>query len=207
MPPAAARKILEAIHGTPDFRWVVDRIHVLRPINLRAIRHPPAQADQARGGAPGDPPSRVTGFLVDVAYVIEAHFSLTPGDAATDRTAQHIEIFRRRARNGRFFRRPTLGAQAYPAQFALIPEGAAPPPSALPAEQCERDLGWMARDVEPTNNIAKSFFRARLRAGVLDIGACVAAGPSPSASEWPALSSPPPQARPRSPTSEVGPAA
>ena len=30
--PSAARGILEAIHWKPSIRWVIDRIHVLKPI-------------------------------------------------------------------------------------------------------------------------------------------------------------------------------
>lgn len=36
--PSAARGILEAIHWKPAIRWVVDRIHVLRPIRFETIR-------------------------------------------------------------------------------------------------------------------------------------------------------------------------
>lgn len=38
MTPSAARGILEAIHWKPAIRWVVDRIHVLRPIRFQALR-------------------------------------------------------------------------------------------------------------------------------------------------------------------------
>src|SRR5680860_27369 len=36
--PSAARGILEAIHWKPAIRWVVDRIHVLKPIRFQFIR-------------------------------------------------------------------------------------------------------------------------------------------------------------------------
>lgn len=36
--PSAARGILEAIHWKPAIRWVVDRIHVLKPIRFKSIR-------------------------------------------------------------------------------------------------------------------------------------------------------------------------
>ena len=38
MTPSAARGILEAIHWKPAIRWVIDRIHVLRPIKFDNIR-------------------------------------------------------------------------------------------------------------------------------------------------------------------------
>ena len=36
--PSAARGILDAIHWKPAIRWVVDRIHVLKPIRFESIR-------------------------------------------------------------------------------------------------------------------------------------------------------------------------
>jgi len=38
MTPSAARGVLEAIHWKPSIRWVIDRIHVLRPIRFENIR-------------------------------------------------------------------------------------------------------------------------------------------------------------------------
>src|SRR5712671_2712025 len=38
MTPSAARGILEAIHWKPSIRWVVERIHVLKPIRFESIR-------------------------------------------------------------------------------------------------------------------------------------------------------------------------
>ena len=37
MTPSAARGILEAIHWRPAIRWVVDRIHVLKPIQFENL--------------------------------------------------------------------------------------------------------------------------------------------------------------------------
>ena len=36
--PSAARGILEAIHWKPAIRWVIDRIHVLKPIRFENLR-------------------------------------------------------------------------------------------------------------------------------------------------------------------------
>jgi CRISPR-associated protein Cas5d len=38
MTPSAARGILEAIHWKPAIHWVVDAIHVLKPIRFQSIR-------------------------------------------------------------------------------------------------------------------------------------------------------------------------
>ena len=38
MTPSAARGLLEAILWKPEILWIVDRIHVLRPIRLQSLR-------------------------------------------------------------------------------------------------------------------------------------------------------------------------
>src|ERR1700721_3007498 len=38
MTPSAARGILEAIHWKPAIRWIVEEIHVLKPIRFQSIR-------------------------------------------------------------------------------------------------------------------------------------------------------------------------
>src|ERR1044072_122462 len=38
MTPSAARGILEAIHWKPAITWVIDRIHVLKPIHFQSFR-------------------------------------------------------------------------------------------------------------------------------------------------------------------------
>lgn len=36
--PSAARGILEAVHWKPSIRWIIERIHVLKPIRFESIR-------------------------------------------------------------------------------------------------------------------------------------------------------------------------
>src|SRR3546814_14085966 len=60
--------------------------------------------------------------LIDVAYVIEAHFTLTARAGPEDSAATHINTFNRRAAQGQCFHRPFLGAPEFDAEFALIPE-------------------------------------------------------------------------------------
>jgi CRISPR-associated protein Cas5d len=38
MTPSAARGILEAIHWKPAISWIIDEIHVLKPIRFNSIR-------------------------------------------------------------------------------------------------------------------------------------------------------------------------
>jgi CRISPR-associated protein Cas5d len=189
--PSAARGILEAIHWKPAIVWRIDRIHVLKPIRFASFRRNEvgakasmANAKQAmRSGQLGgigisveaERQQRATTLLVDVDYVIEAHFEMT-GRANGDEPAKHLAMFNRRAEAGQCFHRPCLGTREFPAHFALLAEGAAMPPSALPADQRERDLGWMLHDIDFQAGNVSRFFRARLRDGVLDVNACLAEG-------------------------------
>ena len=119
---------------------------------------------------------RATTLLVDVDYVIEAHFDLTDRATDHDTPAKHISMFNRRAESGQCFHRPCLGTREFPAEFALIPEGAPLPPSMLPPDQRDRDLGWMLHDIDFANDTASNFFRAHLTDGVLDVRRCLAEG-------------------------------
>src|SRR5262245_36921832 len=125
--PSAARGIIEAIHWKPAIRWVVDKIHVLKPIRFESIRRnevgKKASADtiaqkMAAGTVEGlclyvDSENvrqqRAATILRDVAYVIEAHFERTPRAADDDTEAKHLAMFNRRAAAGQCFHRPCLG--------------------------------------------------------------------------------------------------
>ncbi len=181
--PSAARGILEAIHWKPAIRWVVDRIHVLKPIRFDTVRRnevggkiAPNQVRAAMaGGGSGrlavviedDRQQRATTLLRDVAYVIEAHFKLTVAATADDTAAKHQAMFNRRAAKGQCFHRPYLGTREFAAHFALVT--GALPRSELPAEQRGLDLGWMLHDIDFAGNPSPRFFRARLRGGILEV--------------------------------------
>jgi CRISPR-associated protein Cas5d len=193
MTPSAARGILEAIHWKPAIVWRVDRIHVLKPIRFQSFRRNEVGAKASaslaasamkRGTTEGlglvvedERQQRATTLLLDVAYVIEAHFELTPRAGADDTPAKHLSMFNRRAESGQCFHRPCLGTREFAADFALLPEGAPLPDSALPDAQKNRDLGWMLHDIDFSEgkNVSR-FFRARLEDGVLDVNKCLAEG-------------------------------
>jgi CRISPR-associated protein Cas5d len=115
-------------------------------------------------------------LLVDVAYVIEAHFVVTDRAGPDDTEAKHLSMFNRRAEAGQCFHRPCLGTREFPADFALLPPGAPLPPSELAPAHRDQDLGWMLHDIDFANGRTSRFFRARLQGGVLDVTACLAEG-------------------------------
>ncbi|MFN4009020.1 MAG: type I-C CRISPR-associated protein Cas5c [Pannonibacter sp.] len=180
--PSAARGILEAIHWKPAIRWVIDRIHVLQPIRFQSIRRnevgskaPAGKIKTAmnRGSLEDlallvdeDRQQRASTVLVDVAYVIEAHFERTARAGADDTEGKHIEMFNRRAERGQCFHQPCLGTREFAADFRLISDGE-PLPKAI-AET--RDLGFMLWDIDHSRPDRPSlFFRAMLENGVITV--------------------------------------
>lgn len=192
MTPSAARGILEAIHWKPAIRWVIDRIHVLEPIRFQSIRRnevghkaPAGAIKQAmkRGDLKGvqllvdeDRQQRASTVLVAPAYVIEAHFALTPKAGPEDSEGKHLDIFNRRAARGQCFNQPCLGAREFAAHFSPIPSDASLPPRRAETPDLgfgtPRDLGFMLWDIDHAAPGRPSlFFRATLRDGIVEIPA------------------------------------
>lgn len=184
MTPSAARGILEAIHWKPAIRWVIDEIHVLSPIRFQSIRRnevgskiPAGKIKTAmnRGDVGGlqllvddDRQQRAATVLVKPAYVIAAHFVMTPRADKTDNDGKHLDTFNRRAARGQCFHQPCLGTREFSASFELIEPGA-PMPQAIPET---RDLGFMLWDIDhQAKGKPSMFFQARLVDGVLKIPA------------------------------------
>ncbi len=192
MTPSAARGLLEAIHWKPAIRWVIDRIHVLKPVRFESIRRnevghkvPATLAERAmRAGrieglqllVDEDRQQRAATVLRDVAYVVEAHFEMTAKAGPEDNPGKHLDTFNRRARKGQCFHQPCLGCREFPASFVLIEPGE-PLPAADPALRGEKDLGWMLLDIDfaPAGN-ASRFFRAVMHDGVIEVPAMAAVG-------------------------------
>lgn len=187
--PSAARGILEAIHWKPAICWVIDRIHVLKPVRFESIRRnelgdckislTTVTAAMKKKSTEGlvfliDNPKkqenrqqRATTLLRDVAYVIEAHFELTNKASTEDSVGKHLDIFNRRARKGQFFHQPCLGNREFPAYFSLIESEADFPSSELAL--VNKDLGWMLHDIDFANDVEPRFFRAELTKGVVEV--------------------------------------
>lgn len=180
--PSAARGILEAIHWKPAIRWVVDAIHVLKPIRFQSIRrnevgHKASVAKirsaMNRGSLEGlelvadeDRQQRASTILIDVDYVVEAHFELTARAGPEDNEGKHLDVFNRRAARGQCFHQPCLGTREFPADFSLLTADT-PLPTAI-AET--RDLGFMLFDIDHAAPGRPSlFFRAKLDDGVVRV--------------------------------------
>jgi CRISPR-associated protein Cas5d len=185
MTPSAARGILEAIHWKPAICWHVNRLHVLRPIRFQSIRRNEvgakisatvAAAAMKAGHTNGlglnvedARQQRSATVLVDVAYVIDAHFTMTTFAGAADTEAKHVSMFNRRARQGQCFHRPYFGTREFPAEFVALEHDDPLPSSTFPIEPRRVDLGWMLHDIDFADTARPAFFRAEIVDGVIDV--------------------------------------
>jgi CRISPR-associated protein Cas5d len=179
--PSAARGILEAIYWKPAIRWIVEAIDVLKPIRFQSIRRnevghkaPIASIRKAMNSGDitdlalvveDDRQQRAATVLVDVAYVIRAHFELTAKAGPEDNEGKHLDSFNRRARKGQCFHQPCLGTREFPAKFRLIEPDESPPQTIGET----RDLGFMLYDLDHASDRASLFFRASLKDGVMRV--------------------------------------
>ncbi len=182
--PSAARGLLEAICWKPAMRYVIDKIHVMKPIQVTNIRRnevsAKGSASLARSAMKGsgiplyiDASStiqqRASLILKDVSYVIEAHFEMTEKAQERDTPEKFYNMILRRIRNGQCYHQPYLGCREFPARFSLVGEGE--PIEPLPLD---RDLGLMLYDLDYSDpeNIQPTFFRAVLKSGTIDLTDC-----------------------------------
>lgn len=181
MTPSAARGVLEAIYWKPQIRWVLKRIHVLKPIRFANIRRNEVGCKVSVKGATGalaamkrgsgqlgvfveeERQQRAATVLRDVEYLIEAGFEVLRGD---EPATKHFEMFKRRAEKGQCFQRPYLGCREFDCQFAWH-EGE--PPEGEYTDDPERDLGYMLHDIDFDNEMTPHFFRAVMHHGVIDV--------------------------------------
>lgn len=191
MTPSAARGILEAIHWKPAIRWVVDEIAVLEPIRFQSIRrnevgHKASAANARKAMKSGDISNlslivdedrqqRASTVLSRVAYVISAHFELTPRAGPGDTEGKHLDMFNRRAERGQCFHQPCLGTREFDARFRLLAPDERPMAAADHRTQAlgfgtPRDLGFMLWDIDHDAPGRPSlFFRAKLVDGVMRV--------------------------------------
>ncbi len=161
--PSAARGILEAIYWKPQMRWVIDRIHVLAPIQFTQVRRNEIKSRISKGtvrqvmeageGELGlsvaeDRQQRASLLLRDVHYGIEAHIEVLDdaelgGARLSNPVAKHLDTFRRRAKRGQYFHHPYFGCREFPVNFELVEEFPTPPQELLGS----MDFGFMLQDI------------------------------------------------------------
>ena len=181
--PSAARGLIEAIYWKPAIRWVIDKIYVMNEIEYTNIRRnevsekiSTSEAERRVKGN-NDPfyldatdkrQQRAALVLINVDYIIEAHFELVPEKAGPEETVEkHYNIVLRRLRKGQHYHAPYLGTREFSARVELIDDKDTPISPLVGV----RDLGWMLYDLDFTDsqNIQPQFFKAEMRDGVIDL--------------------------------------
>ncbi len=177
--PSACRGILEAIYWKPEIMWIIDKIHVLKPIKHTNIRRNELSGVVSTSNAStvmkgGDKElqtiieserqQRASLVLKDVEYIIEAHFVLRKRN--DDNTAKHKEMFERRAKKGQCYYQPYLGVREFSAFFEYVNPNENFQDSPL---RGEINLGWMLYDIDFENNMETLFFEAKMKDGIIDL--------------------------------------
>ena len=191
MTPSAARGVLEAIFWKPEFSWLIQEIHVLKPIRhfsivrneINSWQSPSsAKSPDYRYFADDDRSQRHTLGLREPAYIIKANMRLKAHANADE--AKYRDQFRRRVKKGQCHHQPYLGTREFSAFFAE-------PSSEDQPISLSDELGLMLLDMEFTATPEAStmeyfthdetgarvtkgkaqpkFFRARLDNGVLRV--------------------------------------
>lgn len=181
--PSAARGMIEAVYYHPGMRWIIDRIHVLKPVVFTNVRRNEVKSKALGSGAYAvmtgkkkdlyistfqDIQQRAAMMLRDVHYVIEAHFEMSDRANPSDNPGKFQDIIRRRLKKGQCFSQPYLGTRECTAHFGLWES------DVIPAIPETRDLGFMLYDMDYSDpeNIQPMFFRARMENGVIDLRDC-----------------------------------
>ena len=181
--PSAIRGILEALHWKPAIRWLVDAVHVMKPVRFENIRRnelggkiprTAVTAAMKKGGSletfiEDDRQQRASLILKDVEYYVEAHFVLTDKAGPGESEGKHLDIFNRRLAKGQTYHHPCLGCREFP---AFVEPAASIPVSGIAGDPGgNRDLGWMLYDLDYADNHSPMFFRAALAGGILRVPA------------------------------------
>lgn len=183
--PSAARGIIEAIYWKPAIRWQIDSIDVLSEIRFETFRRNEVAGKLSYGvakkardkgvplyeSASEDRQQRATVLLRDVAYIVEAHFSMTKYAEEEDTPEKHYNIVLRRLRKGQCFNQPVLGCREFPAKVTLLEQGEQP--KSHYANDGERDLGYMLYDLDfaDPEHPEPLFYRAKMVNGTINVAA------------------------------------
>ena len=184
--PSSAKGLLEAVYWHPGVTWVIDRIHVLKPIQMQSIVVNEVKVfgsnRDIRAAYAGKDirPILLTGanrtqrrqtILRDVDYIIECHFETDPmmiDEESQDKAdAKVASIFARRLHNGEYHHTPCLGMKEFE---AVITPWEGPIPQSCYFGTKEYDMGLMTHHFDYTVNPQKPYyFRCVMRDGIIDV--------------------------------------
>lgn len=184
--PSALAGLLSNIYWHPGVKYIIDSIHILKPIQFINIRRNEvteklllSAVKKQMDGLKDDISiytkecisQRASLLLKDVSYGVEAHFELT-GEKDEDQTPEKCyNILLRRLRKGQYFAVPCLGCREFPARVTLIEEI---PESPITGDV---DLGYMLYDLQyqkdkdgnSLDSADPRFYRPHMVNGVVDV--------------------------------------
>ena len=149
----------------------IRRNEVASKVSASVVRNAMNGGEMPYLNAAAEIQQRASMALYDVRYVIDAHFELTNKVGPTDTEEKHYAIACRRLREGQCYHQPCFGCREFPAHFRLF-EGEFM--ATYYQNEPEKDLGFMLYDMDYSDpqNIYPTFFRAVMKNGVIDVGAC-----------------------------------
>ena len=184
--PSALVGLISSIYWHPGVRYIIDRIHVLKPICFINIRRNevsekllPSSVKKQMDGLKDDISiytkecisQRASLLLKDVCYGVEAHFELTEEQEKDQTPEKCYNILLRRLRKGQHFSQPFLGCREFPARVTLTEQI---PQSSLLNDV---DLGYMLYDLQykkdkngkSLDSAEPRFYRPHMINGVIDV--------------------------------------
>jgi CRISPR-associated protein Cas5d len=116
---------------------------------------------------PTERAQRASLLLRDVAYRVHADMEVRADSNDPMPPQKHHAMFERRASHGQCVNQPYLGCREFDARVRLVTNMALEP---APIAET-RDLGWMLHDLDfsDPSDPQPVFFRAHLKAGVIDV--------------------------------------
>lgn len=184
--PSALVGLISSVYWHPGIKYIIDSIHVLKPIQFVNIRRNeitekllPSAVKKQMDGLTDDISiytkecisQRASLLLKDVRYGVEAHFELT-GEKDEEQTPEKCySILRRRLNKGQYFAAPCLGCREFPARVTLTEEIPASPITG------DTDLGYMLYDLQyqkdndgrALDSADPRFYRPHMVDGVIDV--------------------------------------
>ena len=184
--PSALTGLISNIYWHPGVKYIIDTIHVLRPVQFVNIRRNevsekllPSAVKKQMDGLADDISiytkecisQRASLLLENVLYGVEAHFELTDEKDEEQTPEKCYNILLRRLRKGQHFAQPCLGCREFPARVTLTDEI---PQSPITGDV---DLGYMLYDLQykkdkdgkSLDSAEPRFYRPHMVNGVIDV--------------------------------------
>lgn len=185
--PSAMAGLISSVYWHPGVKYVIDKIHVLKPIKTINIRRNEVKeklsfgavkkqmsgkADDISIYTKENISQRASLLLKDVCYGVEAHFELTDEKDPDETPEKCYNILLRRLRKGQYFSAPFFGCREFPCSVKPVDEI---PKSPLTEDV---DLGYMLYDLQYKKDkdggaldaAEPRFYRPHMIDGVIDVG-------------------------------------